>query len=110
VPASIRFISAEPLLGSLADINLDGIEWLIAGGESQPGCRPAEINWFREVRDACRRHSVAFFLKQLGGHPHKRGGDEARIDGRRWHQMPVARGAIAALAQLLMALRKESLV
>jgi len=98
VPASVRFISAEPLLGSLADINLDRIDWLIAGGESQPGCRPAEMEWFRELRDACRRDGVAFFLKQLGGHPHKRGSDEARIDGRRWHQMPSVRAASAALA------------
>ena len=53
VPASVRFISSEPLLGSPADINLDEIHWLIASGESQPGCRPAEADWFRELRDAC---------------------------------------------------------
>jgi protein gp37 len=98
VPASVRFVSAEPLLGSLADMNLDGIDWLIAGGESQTGCRPAEIEWFRELRDSCTRHHVAFFLKQLGGHPRKRGGDEATLDGRRWHQMPAARATSAALA------------
>ena len=99
VPAAVRFVSAEPLLGSLADIDLTGIDWLIAGGESQPGCRPAEIAWFRELRDACRGADTAFFLKQLGGHPHKRGGDAARIDRRRWHQMPVSRtpsGAVLA--------------
>jgi protein gp37 len=98
VPASVRFISAEPLLGSLTDINLDGIDWLIAGGESQSGCRPAEMEWFRGLRDVCRREGVAFFLKQLGGHPHKRGGAEAKIDGKLWHQLPRARATSAALA------------
>jgi protein gp37 len=89
VPAAIRFLSAEPLLGSLAGINLEGIDWVIGGGESQPGCRPTELDWFRELRDACRDQRIAFFLKQLGGHPSKRGGDEATLDGRRWHDLPV---------------------
>lgn len=87
-PAAVKFVSAEPLLGSLSAINLRDIDWLIAGGESQPGCRPAELDWFRQLRDACRAQGVRFFLKQLGGHPSKRGGDEARLDGRRWHEMP----------------------
>lgn len=51
VPAAVRFISAEPLLGSLRTLVLAGIQWLIAGGESQPGCRPAKLDWFRELRD-----------------------------------------------------------
>jgi protein gp37 len=88
VPAAVRFVSAEPLLGSLAGINLHGIHWLIAGGESQPGSRAAELNWFRELRDACRAQQAAFFLKQLGGHPSKRGGNQARLDRRLWHEMP----------------------
>jgi protein gp37 len=88
IPASIRFVSAEPLLGSLADIDLQGIDWLIAGGESQPGCRPAQLDWFRELRDACRANGTAFFLKQLGGHPSKRGGDQARLDRQLWHELP----------------------
>ena len=89
VPATIRFISAEPLLGSLADIDLTGIQWLIAGGESQPGCRRAELDWFRELRDVCKSAHVNYFLKQLGGHPSKRGGNEARLDGRTWRQWPI---------------------
>lgn len=89
VPAAVRFVSAEPLLGSLAIMNLDGIDWVIAGGESQAGARPADLVWFRELRDACRRRKIAFFLKQLGGHPHKRGGDEALLDGRVWRQWPL---------------------
>lgn len=88
VPAAVRFVSAEPLLGSLATMDLSGIDWVIAGGESQAGARPAELAWFRELRDACRRGNVAYFLKQLGGHPHKRGGDDAVLDGRTWHQWP----------------------
>jgi protein gp37 len=88
VPAAVRFISAEPLLGDLGAIDLSGIGWLIAGGESQAGARPAELDWFRSLRDQCHAAGVAFFLKQLGGHPHKRGGDYARLDGRRWTEMP----------------------
>jgi protein gp37 len=89
VPAAIRFVSAEPLLGSLSGINLDQIHWLIAGGESQPGCRPAQLSWFRELRTACHAAGVAFFLKQLGGYPSKRGGVDARLDRRQWHEVPV---------------------
>jgi protein gp37 len=91
VPAAVRFISGEPLLASLAAINLTGIHWLIAGGESQAGCRPAELAWFRELRDACAAAGTAFFLKQLGGHPSKRGGDDAVLDGARYAEMPVSR-------------------
>jgi protein gp37 len=88
VPASVRFISAEPLLGSLAMLDLRDIHWLIAGGESQTGARPAKLAWFRELRRACKATRTKFFLKQLGGHPSKRGGDEAVLDGRRWHDLP----------------------
>jgi protein gp37 len=87
-PARVRFVSAEPLLAALPDLNLDGIHWLIAGGESQPGARPAAISWFEDLRDQCERAHVAFFLKQLGGHPSKRGGDNAVLGGRRWIQLP----------------------
>lgn len=88
VPAAVRFVSAEPLLGSLGRIDLVGIHWLIGGGESQVGARPADLNWFRELRDQCHAANVAFFLKQLGGHPHKCGGDKAVLDGRRWTEWP----------------------
>jgi protein gp37 len=84
VPSKIRFVSAEPLLAALPDLRLDGIHWLIAGGESQVGCRPAQEDWFRDLRDQCLRSGVAFFLKQLGGHSSKRGGEQALLDGRRW--------------------------
>ncbi len=90
VPAAVRFVSAEPLLGSLKGINLDGIQWLIGGGESQAGARPARLKWFRELRAVCKAADTRFFLKQLGGHPSKRGGDEAILDGRRWLEFPDA--------------------
>jgi protein gp37 len=88
IPATTRFISAEPLLAGLPSLDLRGVDWLIAGGESQAGCRPAADDWFRDLRDQCLSAGVAFFLKQLGGHPSKRGGSEARLDGERWTQVP----------------------
>lgn len=93
VGAAVRFISAEPLLAPLPNLNLEGIHWLIAGGESQSGCRPADEGWFKDLRDQCQRSHVQFFLKQLGGHPSKRGGDAAMIDGKRWIQMPCVTAA-----------------
>lgn len=88
--AAVRFVSAEPLLAGLPALNLQGIHWLIAGGESQPGARPCNQVWLRDLRDQCHRAGTAFFLKQLGGHPSKRGGDEAVLDGRRWLELPSA--------------------
>lgn len=88
VPAAVRFLSAEPLLGLLRPLNLRGMDWLIAGGESQSGARPAALEWFRELRDQSVHAGVPFFLKQLGGHPNKRGGDRAVLDGRCWRQWP----------------------
>jgi protein gp37 len=96
VGAAIRFISAEPLLGPLPNLDLAGIHWLIAGGESQPRCRPAETTWFRDLRDQCQAADVRFFLKQLGGHPSKRGGAEALLDGCRWTQIPATQTIPAA--------------
>lgn len=86
-PATVRFVSAEPLLERLC-LDLTGIHWLIAGGESQPGARRCDEAWLSELRDQCLAAGTAFFLKQLGGHPSKRGGDDAVLDGRRWRQMP----------------------
>jgi protein gp37 len=72
VPAITRFISAEPLLGPL-ELNLGGIHWVIVGGESQKRCWPFDLEWARALRDQCRAQGAAFFLKQLGGYPDKRG-------------------------------------
>ena len=66
-PAKMRFLSIEPLLEDLGPLNLDGIAWVIVGGESGPGARPMEESWVRSIRDQCRRARVPFFFKQWGG-------------------------------------------
>lgn len=86
VPSSVRFISAEPLLGPLEGLDLRGIDWLIAGGESGIGHRRVDAEWIRELRDACQAERVAFFFKQWGGHRPKSKGRE--LDGRRWDDYP----------------------
>ncbi len=86
VPAAVRFVSAEPLLGSLEGLLLDGIDWLIAGGESGHQHRPVRIEWIRELRDQCAADSIAFFFKQWGGRTPKAGGRE--LDGRTWDELP----------------------
>ncbi|HEY4105403.1 MAG TPA: DUF5131 family protein [Polyangiaceae bacterium] len=89
VPAAVRFISAEPLLGPLDDLDLDGIDWLIAGGESGPNHRPVDSAWIDGLRDACSDAGVAFFFKQWGGRTPKAGG--RLLAGRTFDEMPVAR-------------------
>ncbi|MDQ3934692.1 MAG: phage Gp37/Gp68 family protein [Actinomycetota bacterium] len=104
-PAAVRFISAEPLLGPLvfADrvyplppeyrgwtwqhtLDLTGIDWLIAGGESGPRHRPMRVEWVRDLRDAAQTSGTAFFFKQWGGRTPKAGGRE--LDGRTWDELP----------------------
>ena len=89
VPAAVRFLSAEPLLGPLPDLDLEGIDWLIAGGESGPGCRPMSADWVRELRDQCGAAGTAFFFKQWGGRTPKTGG--RTLDARTWDEMPTPR-------------------
>lgn len=72
--AAVRFISAEPLLGSLDALDLSGIDWVIGGGESGIGARPCSIDWARGLRDTCARSGAAFFWKQWGGRTSKSGG------------------------------------
>lgn len=88
VPAAVRFLSCEPLLGPLDGIKLDGIGWVIAGGESGPNYRPMELSWARGVRDACQEADVPFFFKQWGGRTPKALGRE--LDGQLWDEMPGA--------------------
>jgi protein gp37 len=88
VPAAVRFISAEPLLGRLEGLDLTGIGWLIAGGESGPRHRPMNVRWVRELRDRCEAERVPFFFKQWGGRTSKAGG--RILDGRGWSDMPRA--------------------
>lgn len=95
VPAAVRFVSAEPLLGSLDALDLSGIHWLIAGGESGPHARPSDPNWVRGLRDRCAAVGVAFFFKQWGGRTPKAGG--RLLDGRTWDGVP-ARGPMASVA------------
>ena len=87
IPAHVRFISAEPLLGPLDDLNLEGIHWLISGGESGPRYRPCDPEWVRSLRDRCLSSGVAFFHKQWGGRTPKSGG--RMLDGRIWDEMPL---------------------
>lgn len=112
VPARIRFISAEPLLGPL-NLELGGtrhggtvfdvvaasegrnpwtekprIHWVIVGGESGPRARPMEMEWARQLRDQCAESDISFFLKQLGGRGDKRGHEKALLDGKRYTEMP----------------------
>jgi protein gp37 len=89
VPASVRFVSAEPLLGPLEGLDLQGIDWLIAGGESGPGHRPVRREWIIDLRDRCDQEGVAFFFKQWGGRTSKTGGRE--LDGIRYDGMPERR-------------------
>jgi protein gp37 len=84
--AAVRFISFEPLLEDLGRVNLTGIHWAIAGGESGPLARPVHADWIRRIRDHCRAADVAFFFKQWGGVTAKAGGN--RLDGREWQQYP----------------------
>lgn len=86
IPAAIKFISAEPLLGSLKNLDLSEINWLIAGGESGPNHRPCKPEWVRELRDNCQKSEVAFFFKQWGGRTPKSGGRE--LDGETYNSYP----------------------
>lgn len=86
INASTKFLSCEPLLGSLKNIKLDRIDWVIAGGESGVGHRPIEISWVRDLRDACIAEGVPFFFKQWGGRTPKEMG--RLLDGMEWSQMP----------------------
>jgi protein gp37 len=88
VDAAIRFVSAEPLLGPLGDVDLDGIHWVIAGGESGAKARPMEPAWVVELRDRCRSSDVPFFFKQWGGRTPKAGGRE--LHGRTYDEMPLS--------------------
>jgi protein gp37 len=88
IPAYVHFISAEPLLGPLDQLNLDHIEWVIGGGESGIGHRECDVDWARGLRQRCVDADVHFFWKQWGGRTPKAGGRE--LDGRVWSEYPVA--------------------
>jgi protein gp37 len=93
VKAKVRFLSVEPLLESLGDIDLAGIDWVIVGGESGPGARPMEPEWARTVRDQCTRAGVPFFFKQWGawgadGYKRSKKANGRKLDGKIWNELP----------------------
>ncbi len=90
----MRFLSIEPLIGPVGTLDLGGIHWVIAGGESGPGARPLHIDWARDVRDQCAAQKVPFFFKQWGGPRPKSGGRS--LDGREWNELPPRRFGEAA--------------
>lgn len=89
IPAAVKFLSCEPLLGPLPSLNLDGLHWVIVGGESGLGARPISIDWVRDLRDRCVDAQVPFFFKQWGGRTPKAGG--RLLDGRTWDEYPDVR-------------------
>ncbi|HJQ85406.1 MAG TPA: phage Gp37/Gp68 family protein [Candidatus Binatia bacterium] len=93
VPAHVRFLSVEPMLGAIPELPLEGIQWVIVGGESGPGCRDVKAEWVREIRDQCRSASVPFFFKQWGGRTSKSRG--RTLDGRVWDEMPGSNAHVA---------------
>ncbi len=86
VDAMVKFLSLEPLLGPFDHLDIDGIDWVIVGGESGPGARPVRPDWVRSIRDRCVHQGVAFHFKQWGGVNKKRTG--RILDGRTWDQFP----------------------
>lgn len=84
--AQVKFLSLEPLLGPIPSLNLDGIDWVIVGGESGPKARPMDMSWVADIRDQCLASQVPFFFKQWGGVNKKKAG--RTLDGRTWDQMP----------------------
>lgn len=84
--AAVKFLSCEPLLGPLGSLDLSGINWVIAGGESGPGARPMSAEWVREIRDSCSASGIAFHFKQWGGTVKSKTGRQ--LDGRTWDDFP----------------------
>lgn len=99
-PAAVRFLSLEPLLSPIADLQLERIHWVIVGGESGPGARPMRVEWVRELRDQCQAEGVDFFFKQWGGVNKKKTG--RLLDGRTHDDMPPTHGSheLAASVEL----------
>jgi protein gp37 len=89
--ARVKFLSLEPLLGPLPNLNLQGIDWVIVGGESGPGARPMDEAWVVDIRNQCQAGEVPFFFKQWGGVRRKEAGRE--LKGRTWNQMPMLAAA-----------------
>lgn len=95
VPAAVRFLSVEPLLGPIPHLPLLGVNWVIVGGESGPGARSMERSWVVDIRDQCAASSVPFFFKQWGGVNKKKAGRS--LEGRVWNELPAASRKMAAV-------------
>ena len=96
IPATVRFLSCEPLLGDMADVWLGGIDWVITGGESGAKARRTPVEWFRHLRDQCRQSNVPFFFKQWGawgedGVKRSKYLNGSKLDGREWKEYPMYR-------------------
>jgi protein gp37 len=99
VPAAVRFLSIEPLLGPVQKLRLSKIDWVIVGGESGPHHRKLDPKWVRDIRDQCVQAHVPFFFKQWGGPIAKSGGRV--LDGRTWNEMPNERSSAPAQNRLI---------
>jgi protein gp37 len=86
IPAAVKFLSIEPMIGPVEDINLPGIDWVIVGGESGPGAREIKKEWVQQIKYLCLKGNVPFFFKQWGGTNKKKTG--RLLDGRTWNQYP----------------------
>ena len=96
-PAGKRFLSIEPLIGDVGELDLSGVDWVIVGGESGPAARPIKPDWARAIRNQCVSAGVAFFFKQWGGLRPKAGGRS--LDGRESNQLPGSRNRYAIAAE-----------
>ncbi len=99
--SSVRFLSIEPLIGRVENLDLSNLHWVIVGGESGPRARPVNPDWVREIRDQCVEEKVAFFFKQWGGVRPKSGGRS--LDGEEWSQFPIVPVAKIHSDPLIMA-------
>jgi protein gp37 len=98
--ASMRFLSIEPLIGPVGTLGLQGINWVIVGGESGPGARPMQPEWVVDIRNQCLRANVAFFFKQWGGRTPTSGG--RLLEGQEWNQFPAAHPCAEQQCELWM--------
>jgi len=87
IPAKVKFLSCEPLLGSLKELNIKNIDWIVVGGESGAKSRAIETNWVIEIKDKCKKENIAFFFKQWGGWNKKKNGRE--LEGKLYEEMPI---------------------
>lgn len=97
VPAAIRYVSVEPMLGPMPDFPMEGIDWIILGGESGPGARAMKKSWVVEMRNRCAQYNIPFFFKQWGGFNRQETG--CMLDGKYYQEMPRLNGKIGELTK-----------